>query len=117
MRNCITGKPLTQNDLRLRYPLKSLCLIHFSHHFTGLFNKAILQGGYALSPLWSYQENHRERADELAQVLGFKGNHTKRLLRYLKQLPAEDIVEALNKLRKKLKEVFLSSFSKTRPDL
>ncbi|KAK7593086.1 hypothetical protein V9T40_007838 [Parthenolecanium corni] len=79
-------------------------LIMISPLAKGLFNKAILQGGYALSPLWSYQENHRERADELAQVLGFKGNHTKRLLRYLKQLPAEDIVEALNKLRKKLKE-------------
>ncbi len=64
-----------------------------------------MQGGYALNTLWSYQSDHLEMALQLARILGFKGNHTKRLLRFLKQLPATQIVEALGDLRKELKEV------------
>lgn len=72
---------------------------------TGLFNKTIRQGGYALSTLFGYQTDHIERAYDLAELLEIEEKNARRLLRLLKKVTALELVTAVSELAYKLKKV------------
>ncbi|XP_065201843.1 esterase E4-like [Planococcus citri] len=66
----------------------------------GLFHKVILQSGYALNPIWSYQVSPYERALELANVLGYKGSkNPQQVLKFFKSKNGADIVNGSGVLR------------------
>ncbi|XP_060878202.1 esterase FE4-like isoform X2 [Metopolophium dirhodum] len=59
---------------------------------TGLFQKAIMQSGCALNP-WALNENHRVAAFKLAYNLGCLSNDPEEIVKYLKNVPAVDLVK------------------------
>lgn len=63
---------------------------------SGLFSSAIAESGVALNP-WAFTDQGRERAFRLGESLGFKGNSAKDLVKFLKTIPAETLVEAAAK--------------------
>lgn len=74
--------------------------------FPDLFHKCILQSGYALST-WSFCEHPVERAFELGAMLGYRGIDKQELLDFLKQTPANELIEATRALKAELRKVRL----------
>lgn len=58
----------------------------------GLFQKAIMESGCAFNP-WVLNENHREAAFKLARNVGCLSNDTQEIVKYLKNVPAIDLVK------------------------
>ncbi|XP_065207266.1 esterase E4-like [Planococcus citri] len=69
-----------------------------------LFHKAILQDGYALNSVWSFQNNDIERSFRLARLMGFNGTSTVGLLRFMKRQQPRSLLEAWMDLRKELQK-------------
>lgn len=69
---------------------------------SGLFHKAISQSGSALNPR-SLQRNPRKVAFALGHVLGFQTEDDRKLLGFLKKVPAKVIVEMEEEVYKFLK--------------
>ncbi|CAI6351175.1 unnamed protein product [Macrosiphum euphorbiae] len=59
---------------------------------TGLFQKAIMQSGCAFN-IWALNENHRVVAFKLANNLGCLSNDPEEIVKYLKNVPAIDLVK------------------------
>ncbi|CAI6351252.1 unnamed protein product [Macrosiphum euphorbiae] len=59
---------------------------------TGLFQKAIMQSGCAFN-IWALNENHRIVAFKLANNLGCLSNDPEEIVKYLKNVPAIDLVK------------------------
>lgn len=67
----------------------------------GLFHKVISQAGSCLN-FWIYTPdnvNHFERAVKLTEVIGNKSEDSREILKILRSLSAEDLLENANKLR------------------
>lgn len=70
-----------------------------------LFDRVVLQDGYALNSIWSFQEDNIDRSFRLAQGMGFKGTSKVGLLRFLKRQDPSDLVQACIDLRKEVQKV------------
>lgn len=64
-----------------------------------------MMGKYAFDCLTPYCEDQMARAFDFAHDIGFKGNNPEKLLTFLKNTPAEVIVEAMINFRIKIEEV------------
>lgn len=51
-----------------------------------------MQSGCSLNP-WAFNENHREAASQLAKNLGCQENDPKKIVQYLQNVPASDLVK------------------------
>ncbi|CAI6342914.1 unnamed protein product [Macrosiphum euphorbiae] len=60
---------------------------------TGLFKKAIMQSGCVFNP-WAFNENHRVAAFKFANNLGCLSNDPEEIVKYLRNVPAIDLVKA-----------------------
>ncbi|KAG8261465.1 hypothetical protein J6590_071440 [Homalodisca vitripennis] len=63
----------------------------------GLFNKGIMQSGFALNP-WAIQENPRSNALRLAKHLGCKSEDSHEVFQTLRSASSDDILIAADKL-------------------
>nr|CAD7589753.1 unnamed protein product [Timema genevievae] len=81
-----------------------------SHMSIGLFKQAISESGSVLDP-FSYAKSTYEKAFKLAQILGFNTSDVNELVKFLKQVPADQLVlhqmETLSK-ELRLKQTALS---------
>ncbi|XP_063709086.1 esterase B1-like [Culicoides brevitarsis] len=75
----------------------SVDILMLSDAAKGLFRHAISQSGSILSP-WSFVENPKMQAMRLGRDLGFKGNSTDELVRFLKEQPVRSLVEKSEKM-------------------
>lgn len=72
----------------------SVHLLMLSPMATGLFNRAIMQSGSALSD-WSWQRNPEEAAFVLAEKLGFNSSDKEEVLNYLRKVKPEELSKAI----------------------
>lgn len=63
----------------------------------GLFHKAIAQSGSILNP-WAVIPNPKDQAFKLGRALGFKGDNSNDLVEFLRDAPAQKLIEAGLKL-------------------
>uniref|UniRef100_A0A1B6FRB9 Carboxylic ester hydrolase n=1 Tax=Cuerna arida TaxID=1464854 RepID=A0A1B6FRB9_9HEMI len=63
----------------------------------GLFNKGIMQSGFAFNP-WAIQENPRSNALRLAKSLGCRSEDPQEVLQTLRSASSDDIIIAATKL-------------------
>ncbi|XP_022165143.1 bile salt-activated lipase-like isoform X2 [Myzus persicae] len=59
---------------------------------TGLFQKAIMQSGCAFNP-WAFNEDHKVTAFKLAKNVGCSSSDPEEIVKYLKNVPAIDLVK------------------------
>lgn len=59
----------------------------------GLFQRAIMQSGCVFNS-WAFNENHKEVAFKLAKQLGCQNDDPKEIVKYLKNIPTTDLVNA-----------------------
>ncbi|XP_065215915.1 esterase FE4-like [Planococcus citri] len=69
-----------------------------------LFDRVVLQDGFALNSVWSFQESNIDKSFRLARMIGFKGSSTTALLRFLKKQDPRKLVEACIELRKEVQK-------------
>lgn len=79
--------------------------------FSDLFHRGILLGGYVLNSYWSYQNNHIERAYELADEMGFKGKTRIEVLKFLKKQDVITLYNAVERLKKVVISVSIRPYS------
>lgn len=68
-----------------------------SFHYLGLFHKAIMQSGTALTS-WSLTYDPIDWAFEAGRKLGYHGEDPKELVKHMKAVPANDIVKAMTQI-------------------
>ncbi|XP_065202786.1 esterase FE4-like [Planococcus citri] len=85
-------------------------MLLLSPSVTGLFHKAILMGFYAFSCVTPRVEDHTERALKFAQELGFKGDDPRKMLRFLKKMPAAQLSCSVSNFQVKLYKDIIKSY-------
>lgn len=75
----------------------------------GLFNKAIMQSGSALSP-WAMTYDQNNDAEELGDRLGFTGTTPTQLLQFLRTQSGEDLTRHAEEMAEDIKRVNLVYF-------
>ncbi|XP_065225805.1 esterase FE4-like [Planococcus citri] len=83
----------------------SVHLLMMSPLAKGLFQKAIMQSGNALIS-WSITNEPIKWAFEVGRKLGHEGDDPKELVKYLKTVPAEDIVKTMLRILDDILEEF-----------
>jgi carboxylesterase type B len=66
----------------------------------GLFHHAILQSGSAINP-WALDENPRDKAFIIGEVLGCRTNDSNKLAEFLRTVSVRRLVESTDKLKAK----------------
>lgn len=66
----------------------------------GLFHHAISQSGSAINP-WALDENPRQKAFILGEVLGCRTNDSNKLVDFLRTVSVRRLVESMDKLKAK----------------
>lgn len=64
----------------------------------GLFQRSIFSSGHALS-IWSLTDEPLKTANDFGNILGYGGKDKRKLLKFLKSMPAIKLAEAMVKLR------------------
>lgn len=64
----------------------------------GLFDKAILLGGYAVNPVMTYEPDGIAVAFTYGKILNYNGSSAKTLLNILKEKTATELLDAVAKL-------------------
>lgn len=59
--------------------------------FTDMFQKAIMQSGFGFNT-WALIKNHKDVASTLSKKLGCQSDNALAIVKYLKTVPAKDLV-------------------------